>query len=381
MFGLIPLLGLPLLFAVVLKAVFGSTVTLKEFSVQVGIVSSILVLSFFLGRWGALQDTEVWNGHIVEKTSGTQKCCHCYQKCETCERSVSNGNGGTRTQTYRCNCREVCPHVRGHWWSLVVSTGDTVPVDSCEPWGSNVPDAWAAAYVGEPAAVEHTHTNYLLADPESVFDHRDSDADYSDVPSPPEVYDLYRIDSAINRGTNLPLNEYNPRLMVLNDTLGAAKEVHIVVIATDDSDPAWAEHVEEGWLHGKKNQVVFVLGAPNGTDIEWARAFSFSRIPNIKTAVLHGMTGMQVTDTATVLGFIETTVETNFHRTPMSEYEYLASAAKPPRWLMILLYVVGILGTGGLSYVFHVKDVFGDERYRGYGNYNKRRPRKGWRSV
>lgn len=317
---------------------------------------------------------------ITAKPSGSEHCCHCRRVCDTCTRTVTDSNGRSHTESYDCNCREVCDHFQDYWWALDVSTGDRVTVDSCEPNRSRVPSAWTNAYIGEPAAVEHGYTNYLLADPDSVFDHRDDDADYSDVPAPPGVFGLYRINSAINLNTRMPLDEYNPQLMAVNDTLGARKQVHIGVIATDRTDPAWAEHVEEAWLHGKKNQIVFVLGAPNGTDIEWARAFSFSRIPRIEVATLHDMPGKRLTDTRDVLGFIEDTVETNFHRTHMSEYEYLASAAKPPTWLLVLLYIIGIGGSLGLSAVFHVNDVFGEERY-GRFNSRNRRPRGGWRSV
>ena len=363
MFGLLPLLAIPLVIMLGFKIAFRSTFTLKEFLLSESIVAVVLVVAFLLGRWGALQDTEVWNGHITAKPSGSQHCCHCRQVCDTCYRNVTDSEGNSRQESYDCNCREVCDHTRDYWWALDVSTGDRISVDRCEPRQSRVPAAWTNARIGEPAAVEKTYTNYLLADPDSVFDHRDPDADYSDVPTPPRVHSLYRIDSAINIGTRMPLQTYNTGLMEINDTLGHKKQAHIVVVATTKRDPAWALHMEEAWLHGKKNQVVFVLGAPDGDRIEWAHVFSFSNVGALQIRARGGMPGMSLTDHETVLDFVFDAVDEDFHRTPMAEYEYLASAAKPPFWLMVLLYILGLGGSLGLSLLMHTQDVFGEERY------------------
>lgn len=365
MFGLIPLLTIPLLVMLGFKVIFQSTFTLKEFLLSETIMAVVICIGFFGGRWGALQDTEIWSGHLTEKTHGSQSCCHCRQECDTCYRTDSNG----KTESYECNCREVCDHIRDYWWALEVSTGDTISIKRCEPWKSRVPAVWTNARVGEPAAVEHGFTNYLLADPDSVFDHRDDEADYSDVPRFPRVHGTYRINSALNLGTRMPVSAYNEELMLINDDLGAKKQTHIVVVATTERDASWALHMEEAWLHGKKNSVTFVLGAPDGDNIEWARVFSISHIAKLQITARDKMPGLKLSDVDAVLGFIEGAVQRDFTRTHMSEYEYLASAAKPPFWLTILLYILGIGGAVGLSLIMHHTDVFGEDRYNRYRRF------------
>jgi len=364
MWTLLPLLGIPLIIMVVAKVLRPKAFTIKEFFALEAIMVVLIVAGFFAARWGAIQDTEKWNGRITAKDHGSMKCCHCRTECDTCTRQVTDSDGNSRTETYSCNCREVCDHPRDYYWDVSVSTGDTITIRSCEPRKRNVPQAWTDAYVGEPASVEHLYTNYLLADPDSVFRQSAAvDLPAASVPSYPGVHGFYKANQAINLGTKMPANEWNMGLRELNADLGAGKQVNIIVIASNESDPRYADVVERDWLYGKKNDLVFVLGVEGDADtIAWARVVTISRVESLKVTARDEMPGMKLTDVEGTQGYIRELVYNEFERTPMAEFAYLASAAKPKPWMLWVLYLTAILGAVAGSIIMVIYDPFGDER-------------------
>lgn len=355
MWTLLPLLGIPLVIMVVAKVKWPEAFTVKEFFLLEAIMVVLMVAGFFTARWGAVQDTEKWNGRITSKDHGSESCCHCYEVCQTCTDSEG--------RSYSCNCVEVCPHIEDYWWAVSVSTGDRILMRSCEPNRHNSPKAWDDAYVGEPASVEHLYTNYLLADPESVF-HQSADYDQAaSAPTYPGVHSHYKANQALNLGTRMPKAEWDMALRELNADLGAGKQVNIIVIATDGDDPRYADAVERQWIYGKKNDLIFVLGTEGDRDtISWARVVTISRVESLKIKARDEMPGKKLSDVEGTVGFIRDLTYNEFERTPMAEFEYLMSAAKPKPWMLWLLYIVAILGSVGGSAVMVIYDPFGDER-------------------
>jgi len=367
MWMLLPLLAIPLVVLVVAKVKWPEAFTVKEFLLLEAIMVALMVGGFFTARWGAVQDTEKWNGRITAKDHGTEPCCHCYEVCQTC--TDSDGN------SYSCNCVEVCPHVHDYWWSVDVSTGDRITMRSCEPNKHNSPKAWDDAYVGEPASVEHLYTNYLLADPDSVF-RQSADLDgAASAPSYPGVHSHYKANQALNLGTKMPKAEWDMALRELNADLGAGKQVNVIVIATDGDDPRYADVVERAWLYGKKNDLVFVLGTEGDRDtISWARVVTISRVESLKIKVRDEMPGKKLSDVEGTVGFIRDLTYNEFERTPMAEFEYLMSAAKPKPWMLWLLYIVAIVGSVGGSAAMVIYDPFGDERRARFRSFGLRIP-------
>jgi hypothetical protein len=76
------------------------------------------------------------------------------------------------------------------------------------------------------------------------------------------------------------------------------------------------------------------------------------------------MPGMKLTDSTEVLPYIEQLVIEEFERTPMAEYEYLASNAQPSTGGTIFLWILGLLLAIGGSYVMINVDLFNEERPR-----------------
>ena len=370
LFYIVPLFLAMLAVAGIFKVIYKNEYSWKEFAIVGCAMLCIAAGGVAIARHASMTDTELWNGRVTAKNHDSMSCCHCRTECDTCTRTTSDG----RTETYSCNCREVCNHTRDYYWSIDVSTGDTITIDRCEPSPHRVPQAWTDAKVGDPASVEHRYQNYLLADPESVlFQSATPSATLSDERAPryPRVFAFHKADRFINHGTQARVPDWDARLDALNADLGAGKQVNVIVIATTGTDPRYAETVQRDWLYGKKNDLIFVLGASDGETIQWARVVSISKVEMLKVRVQDELPGKKMTDPEGFFTYLNKLIMEDFERTPMADFEYLASAAKPSSTGVIILSVIGLLSAAGLSFVMVKKDVFGEESYR----WNRRRNR------
>jgi hypothetical protein len=347
---LLGLLLMPFIIGAVAFLVTDSTISWKEYAVMTVASSLIALGGYQIAKYGAMRDTEHWNGHITDKRDGTTSCCHCHEECDTCYDSDGN--------SYSCNCKTVCSHTIDYYWLLDVSTGDALG-DGCIHQ-SSAPDWYDAAYVGEPAAVSRDYTNYLKADPDSLMT-PGLEEYMGSVPAFPEIYGMYHVKRVITNGVSVPRG-WQDALNEMNDRLGAKHQVDILIVLTPKKDPEFARAIEAKWLYGPKNALTIVLGVPDGQNIEWARVVSLSEVNALKIDIRDELPGKSLNDAA-ILPFIENQVVTHFTRTPMSEYEYLATAARPTKGWTIFLYILNLLVIIGLSVWMHKEDIFGDERY------------------
>jgi hypothetical protein len=367
MFHLLGLLLIPILVGGVAYLINKTTITAKEYALMMGISVVVAVAGFYIARWGAMSDVEHWNGRVTAKVHDSEGCCHSYP-CN-CRESCS-GIGKNRS------CRTVCDtcyrHSRDYYWALDYSTGDRNVIDSCEPNPRAVPVFWAQTQVGDPASLPHRFTNYLLADPDSLLREGAPEQFLKDVPDFPRVHSFHHVTKAIGHG--VPLHPgWQSGLMELNADLGAMKQVDVVMLFTTHKDPAYAQAVEAKWLYGPKNALIIVAGVENGF-ISWARVVTISRVEELKVTLRDALVGMSMAHPETALAVVRREVESKFHRTSMSEFEYLSSAAKPSDGILIFLYLLVLAVSGGLAYWAHREDIFGDE------GFSSRRSRVGMRN-
>lgn len=348
MFSLFGLLLVPLVVGGTSYAINKWTTTWKEFILQMTVSILFVVGTWSYARYAAMQSTEHWNGRVTDKDSGTESCCHCRTVCD------SRDEEGSCTSSHR-----ECDHSFDYWWSVDVSTGDTL-TDGCNGWGGD-PEWWASAYKGEPVSVPHTYTNYLKADPESIMVHDFDPAMVASVPPFSEVYSWMRVKKVVRHGDAHPPLAWELGLKELNADIGRKRQVDVTILVTSHQDPAFAFAVEAAWLYGPKNSLNIVMGT-DGEKITWARVVTISDVEELKIELRDGLMGRSLRDPE-IIPFIRGLVEKKFHRTPMEKYEYLASAASPEGWWLFFLYLFAFLVSGGLAYWVHVKDVFGDERW------------------
>lgn len=347
MVHLLILLIIPLIIAGVAFFGFKRTITWKEFLLQEVVQIAVVIAGFMIAQAASLSSVEHWNGHVTAKRSGTTSCCHCHQEC------ISRDEDG-----HCSGYRTVCDHIADNYYLIDLSTGDSVG-DSCT--ASSTPKWFRDAYKGEPASSSRRYKNYLKADPDSLFNQGADEKLVKSIPAFPEIYDLYKVNKIVTHGVSKPKGA-EMALRGLNDRLGAKYQVDIVFLLTKSSrDPnAYAAAVEHAWLYGPKNSLIVVAGI-DGETIKWARVVTISKVELLKIGLRDELPGHTVSEAITAVG--DHIRKGEWHRVSLSEYEYLASHAKPEGWMLVLLYILSIAFSIGLAIIMAKYDVFGDERY------------------
>jgi hypothetical protein len=320
-------------------------VTWKEFLLQVVLGAAICGVSYQVAKWGSLQDTEHLNGRITRKIDGTQSCCHCRTVCDA------------RNKKGECTSSHVeCDHIVDYYWDLDTSVGK-IPIEDCSG-SSSPPLVWSIAVVGEPAAVDHMYTNYLLADSDSLMVH--GVKSYLDqVPNYPDVRAKYHVDHVIgDQALSAPFLQEPMR--ELNADVGPTNQVDVTLLLTSVQDPAYAQAVESKWLYGPKNSITIVAGL-QGDLVQWVRVVTFSKVEMLKVRLRDQLQGLSIKDPQ-FMAIIRREVTNGFRRTAMADFEYLAATASPHGWQLALLILFEVLSSVGLAYWANVKDIFGDER-------------------
>lgn len=358
------LLLIPLLIGLAGLILGKGLITWKELIAQEAAVVAFIGAGYLIALHARTSDTEIWNGVIARKWQGTEHCCHSYP-CNCHE--VCSGSGKDRS------CHEHCDTCYRHShdidWNATTSNGETAFSDGCNSPGSSPPARWNAIIVGEPTAIEHSYTNYIKGNPDSILRRTGAQERFaSRIPAYPEVYDHYRANRFLAAGVAVPeLGRLNARLSEINARLGAPKQVNITVIVVNEGDQAYLEGLREAWLGGKKNDLVVVIGAPQFPQIAWAGVVSWTRNEEIKLTIRDRIATLQAFDGDRVLDIVAEEVQGKFVRRPMADFEYLRATLEPPTWACWLLFILGCLASLGLSWYFWVADPFGDGSPR-YGH-------------
>lgn len=324
------------------------TVTWKEFLAALVVTCAVMAGGYFGAKYWSMTDIEHWNGRITAKNHDTIGCCHCHTVCDARDKK------GSCTSSH-----EECSHSWDHEWSLSTNIDKRIVIETCQGWKSE-PAAWTEAYVKEPVAVENRYVNYLKADPDSLMTPA-AEAYVDKVLEFPDVFAHYKVDRVISDGVPIPHTWQND-LDELNADLGPQYQIDLLVYLTTAPSPEFAQAVKAKWLYGPKNAVTIVLGAPDGKTIKWARVVTLSDVPTFKIEIRDGLAGKSLQD-PDIIPFVAKEVKTQYIRTPMAEYEYLASAVRIPTWLLVILIIGDVFICLGLALYMHFRDVFGDESY------------------
>lgn len=354
--GLLILLLFPLAWPFIAKRIWHTTINWQEMALQIGIVTLMTVLVWQAGKYGQMQDVEIWNGSVVSK-----------------ER-----RHGHYISSYSCNCRttsngstECDTCYKDHYtvtWRAQTTVGDVTFAhrDSTSRSVYRLPDplVYVRCTPGEPASIERSYVNYIKAVPESLFGHKKSAAKtFADsIPPYPRVYDFYKINRVVEVGAKLPESlrkKMNDELNTILKTLGAEKQMNIIVIATSIHDPNYRYALEDAWLGGKKNDVVLFFGL-DGLKIIWTDVMTWAL--NSGNELLHvkmrdGLRSFQTIDSAAIVPFVAQIINDHFVRPKMKDFEYLKNEIDPPLWVIILAVIFAIGGSLTLTYVFHRVDI------------------------
>lgn len=319
-------------------------------SVSIASLVSVLVVSgiTYAGINLQLMDKEVHSGEITKKDRVHGHYVETYQcNCST------DSNGNRRCQT----CR------RDHYtveWMAYSNIGDftikKLDSTSRRVYQEPDPNRYTQVMIGEPVAAERRYRNYFKGIPNEYLWNDGLNVDPSLlalVPNYPSVYDFYRIDRVLNVSDlmkNDTVLSYNSIIADKLKTLGPKKEVNLIlVVAPPNKSMKYA--IREKWDGGKKNDVIVILGMDDSVIedaqiLTWDKNHLFSA--KLSDALIeHGVLNDEL------LNIIFETIESDFTRPKMSEYDDLLIYIQPPWWAILVIYVYLFAGPFAIIFVMN----------------------------
>lgn len=357
------LLLFPLIWPFIAKRIWNAEINWQELGLNIVIIAVLTTATYQLGKWGATQDTEIWNGVVTDKDVSdgwyqTSYCCatdkdgNCTSTCYTDHYTRSYDGFSTV----------------GSWTFDSIDTTSRSRRDSFPP-----PASYTNCKVGEPASREHSYTNYVQAVPQSLFNDNSNYAEQfaGKIPAYPRVFGFYRINRIISVGSSVPMavqTDLNNQLNQALIRLGAVKQVNIVVIFTNISDPSYRYAIENAWLGGEKNDVIVFIGTQDGKTVQWADVMTWALNDGNELFHVKMRDGLkeQPIEATTLATFITGMISESYDRPHMADYEYLENEVTPAPWVMGLAIFISIVGSMLLTVYFHRVDVdlFRRSRYR-----------------
>lgn len=351
------LLVFPLVWPFIAKGIWKHEITLAELGINIVMVVAAVAALWYGGTYAQSADVEILNGQVTSKDSKKVSCEHDY-KCNCV--TTCTGTGKDRS------CSESCSTCYDHSYDVdwhLRTTVEDIKVDRVNRQGTKEPPRWTAAQVGDPVALEHTHTNYIKGAPNSLFSavaEQTALRKYDDqVPAyPSDVFDLHYVSRVLSAGVAVPdLAEWNKDLAMRLRPLGPSKQANWVVLISKFADESYADAVRVKWLGGKKNDIVVVLGAPEYPKLSWVRVLSWTDRELFKVQLRDDLRKLGTVDREGVLGVLEQHTKTSFVRKSMKDFEYLANEIKPPGWLIALTAIFGVIASVGLSFYLSRNEV------------------------
>lgn len=327
------------------------TYSWQEFGLSVAITGVIVSVVYFGGLYRTMMDIEILNGVISSK----ERIHDSYIRTYSC---------GT------AKAPRTCSETR-HTVTWVANTTvgqvefDHKDSSSRSVYNSPDPAAYVAAYVGEPASLHHTYTNYVKAVPTSLFNSAEYVSMFSEkIPNYPRVHSFYKVNRVFDIDTEVPQEQLDELDRLLDNeliTLGYTKQANIVVIVTNIADPMYRHAVEDKWIGGKKNDIVLFFGT-NGNEIVWADVMTWALNSGNETMVAQLKQKLNDISTFDPQKITEVTVSEiaqNYNRPKMEDYEYLKTDIRPSTTLLVWSWVVNVLSVIGLTWLFHAKVQIG----------------------
>lgn len=292
-------------------------------------------LTYVIGMQIAKQDAvtfrEYWNGYEAAADTENITCtrdgscrneynCDPYTVLVTKTRSVSDGKGGTKTETYTETETRYhrCPYsTQETTYTVSTTLGDTYTIAShlmtgpqwrerAIPGGqvTTAPARWQqvadriAAGAPGPVTEVNTYENYILASSLTLFQKYEGDIETLTaanlLPTPARgVTDLYHATKAYNVAgavEDSKMATYATDVAYLNGAVGddLHGDVHVVFVPSkiEAGPDNYTNALQAYWQSdamGKdaisKNAIVIVMGV-NNTKIEWARSFTGMPVGN-----------------------------------------------------------------------------------------------------
>lgn len=345
-----------------------------ELIAPVGVCVLLIGLTQFALIQSQTKDSEYWGGIVTkaeyyERWNERVPCTH-YEYCETC---TTDSRGNQTCTSYVCGTMH--PYdVDNHppKWLVHNTNGETIRinktkfrqlvskfgnksfVDLHRDYHTIDGDKYVSVWpeTDETAEVMTTHHTYenRIQTSRSVFN-------YPKVtPEEQKQYGLYQWPSIrgfydrpaiLGRG-GPTMEEAQREFQLLNGYLGRKKQLRIWVLIFQNQ-PRDAGHMQEAmWIGGNKNEFVITVGVDDEYHVEWAHVFSWTKKERLKIDTRYFLEEQDQLDLVALADWLRPRLNKRFVRRPFAEFDYIK--VSPPTWGIILIYVLTLLASVGISW-------------------------------
>jgi hypothetical protein len=333
----------------------------RELPIQLGasFVAILVLYSIFFSTATDLADKEIWNGYVTaaeyyeewteevttEDKDGNKSTSYVTHPPQW-KVLTTAGNFSSDSGTYANYRRHFGNESKENLYHANQSSfgdGDKFYVECDRNPGASM-----------PASRAHLFVNYLKAS-DSIRKLRGNiDAHRPNLREYPKVYageyGEIELDRVVEAGISLPPQWRQAVDMHLDRelrSLGAQKEVNILVYVTGSPDRSFAEALKEYWVQGKKNDVIVIIGAPRFPEVSWTEVIAWTKVEEFKIVLRDKIAAMKTLPDGNVLAasIVEEVAKPASHggflRTPSAELEYLAADVSLPWWCQFVIVLVG----------------------------------------
>lgn len=320
-----------------------------ELALWLAPIALLLGLTWWLVRAGLTRDEEYLNGWATHLRYVEEEW-----RTETYTTTDANGNVTTHTRLV----------YDPPSWSLHDSTGGSLSIGRADylriarSWGhAHPPDGGSSGRdhwlkwnddrtAGIPVTRHHHYSNRTLAS-RSVFGFRELSAEEKEGLHPwPQMVSSTHAPMLLGyRGADAAT--IDRKLAELNADLGPTKQARVHVLVWYGAGVEVAERQRELWRGGKKNELNVCLGLSETGEVEWCRCFSWTEREDLKAEVADWPAAGKPLDWDRFLGFLRAQLENKWERKRFRDFGYLA--VDMPGWSVLLAWLLGLLGTGGMA--------------------------------
>lgn len=373
-FMIFGILCIPIAISLFCQFVLKWDICAKEFLIQIVLGTLMLLMIWGIGNSIKAMDQQIVSGSVVSKRSVDVYC--------------PGSNGYSCTETYQCNCRDVCSgtgknrsctrvcdtcyhySMERNWEvNTTLYNNKSFLVSRVDNQGLREPKNFTAINLQDPISGKALYDNWVKASAGSLFKkdaHAVEKYKAKLIDYPDKIYGMYRINRVVHANGNSDTKLLNEILEKQLGLTAPTKQINIIIVVVHDLPRDYALALRRHWEGFNKNDSVIFVGLSKGI-VQWSEVMSWAKFDsyNIKTrSFVESFVGTEFSkiDPNQFVAGIINVVNTNWVRRPMKDFEYLKGDIPPPNWLIILSIILAVLFGAITSVVFHTNENYSTNR-------------------
>lgn len=317
------------------------------FTMVVSTLIAVIMMAIFV--WGSMSSVEVLESKIIGKHRETVPCIHSYEVC--------SGSGKNKS------CVTMYEHNHDYDWVLDVSDsymGD-ITIDRVDSQGATEPPAYRDAKIGGIAFKNHSYTDFIKANENSLFNHKseavelENDPIFKKLPSEPRIYGEYKYNRVVvigDVGGGIREKGREWRKAFDNDLKNLSKKLqaNVVVVLSNNLNDSLYHKIIVKWNGGAKNDIILFYNIGKDGKVEWFRSTSF--MDGFENNNMHSLLRIESLGKDFDMKLYDKTIEiikNNFHRHSMEQEKAQLDSYSAPWWMIGLCLLIGCLSGVFLS--------------------------------